>query len=331
MNDAESIRAVEFECPRTLRPRSTTVRPPVDDELLVEVTAVGVCGTDLAQWRDAGRTQAGTVIGHEFGGRILRVGPQAQGWSMGQHVAIDPNIGCEDCDQCLQGLRALCSQRRLLGVDLDGGMRTKLIISSGQAIRVPEGVDPRATALIEPVAVGVHAVRRSGISQSDRVGIFGGGAIGAACARVAAEIGADPVVVEPDTERRNRLRAEGFEAYETDIDDQSSWDAAIDTVGIGATVEAASNHVVRGSILCVVGLAHGSPLPPAENFVRRELTLRGSFCYSTDELREAAAIVGKRGLSTVPVDTIEGLESVSQTIAELATGGLSAGKTVFLP
>lgn len=328
----ETPLSVEFEGVRDLRLRSRDQRPPVDDEMLIEVTAVGVCGTDLSQWRDAeGPTPPRTVIGHEFGGRILELGPQAHGWSIGQFVAIDPNITCEDCEKCAQGLRALCAQRRLLGRELDGGMRTHLTISSRQAVGLPDGVDPRAVALVEPVAVGVHAVGRSGIGPGDRVGVIGGGAIGAACARVAVEIGANPVLIEPDADRRDRLRVEGFQAYGGAAEDRSTWGAVIDTVGITATVDAASDHVVRGSTICIVGLAHGSPLPPAENLVRRELTLRGSFCYTTDELKTAADIVGAHGLAAIPVDTVDGFADAPTTIAELAVGGLRAGKTVFLP
>lgn len=324
--------SVEFEGARDLRLRPCAPRPPVDDEVLIEVAAVGICGTDLSQWRDAdGPTRLRTVIGHEFGGRILELGPQAQRLSIGQFVAIDPNVACEDCEQCAQGLRAICAQRRLLGRDLDGGMRTHVTISSRQAIELPYEVDPRAVGLVEPIAVGVHAVSRVGIGPGDRVGVIGGGAIGAACARVAVEFGASPVLVEPDAGRRNRLRIEGFEAYGGPADDGSKWDAAIDTVGITATVAAASDHVVRGSTICIVGLAHGSPLPPAENLVRRELTLRGSFCYTTDELKKAADIVGVHGLAAIPVDTVDGFAQAPMIIAELATGGLRAGKTVFLP
>lgn len=272
MDDSTAVgtsSGVEFEGVRDLRLRSSDQGPPVDDEILIEVTAVGVCGTDLSQWREAGGpTRSRTVIGHEFGGRILDLGPQAHDWSIGQFVAVDPNIACEDCEQCGQGLRALCAQRRLLGRDLDGGMRTHLTISARQAVGLPTGVDPRAVSLVEPIAVGVHAVSRSGIGPGDRVGVIGGGAIGASCARVAAEIGASPVLVEPDAERRDRLRTEGFEAYSGPAEDGSTWDAAIDTVGITATVQAATDHVVRGSTICIVGLAHGSPLPPAENCVR---------------------------------------------------------------
>lgn len=328
----ETPHSVEYAGAQDLRLRPSDRRTPVDDEMLIEVTAVGVCGTDLAQWRDTdGPTRTRTVIGHEFGGRILELGPQAHGWSIGQFVAIDPNIACEDCEQCARGLRALCPQRRLLGRDLDGGMRTHYTVSARQAVVLPSGVDPRAAALVEPVAVGVHAVSRSGIGQGDRVGVIGGGAIGAACARVAVEIGASPVLVEPDADRGDRLRIEGFEAYGGPAEDGSKWDAAIDTVGITATVDAASDHVVRGSTICIVGLAHGSPLPLAENLVRRELTLRGSFCYTTDELKKAADIVGAHGLAAIPVDTVDGFADAPTTIAELATGGLRAGKTVFLP
>lgn len=302
-------------------------------ELLVKVESVGVCGTDLTLWRgDNERITSGTIIGHEFGGTIVELGSGTAGWSMGQRIGVDPNIVCGSCRECATGSRGLCHRRRLMGLDVDGGLQDFVSIPPDHAIPVPGEPDPRSLALIEPTAVGVHACTRAGIAAGAAVGIVGGGAIGMACVLQAHALGVDNItVVEANPARRATAEDYGVAVIAPGEAPTHRWDVAIDAVGSSTTIGAVFDLVQPGSTVCVVGLAHDDSMPAPVDLVRRELRLTGSFCYTTEDLQTAAALVSRYGLTTLPVDVINGLDDAPTVIEACARGELGRGKTVFMP
>ncbi|WP_026556898.1 zinc-dependent alcohol dehydrogenase [Arthrobacter sp. 35W] len=334
MSTPTLTRAVAWTGAQTLtvedRAPSATAAPGT---IVVRVESIGVCGTDISVWRgDNARVAAGTVIGHEFGGTIVDVGERVLGWTIGQHVAVDPNIVCGECRECATGSRGRCPQRKLMGIDIDGGLQSHIAIDPARAIDVDGASDPRALALVEPIAVGVHACSRAGVTAGARLGIIGGGAIGMACALQARNLHAGSVtVVEPDEVRRATIAEYGVTAIAPGEAPAERWDVAIDTVGLGSTITAAMDLVEPGSRICVVGLAHGGTMPSAADLVRRELTLTGTFCYTTEDLHVAAGLVARHGLTALPVDIVQGLDSAPAAIEAFAHGHLGRGKTVIIP
>jgi len=311
-------------------------RPPASPgrgDVLVRVESVGICGTDLTAWsgRDA-RMAAGTVVGHEFGGVVVEVGQDVTDRVEGQSVAVDPNEVCERCDACATGSRGVCGRRRLMGVDIDGGLQRYLQVAALRTVVVPGTPDPRSLSLVEPIAVGVHACDRAGVGGGVSVGIVGGGPIGMGCALHAQVLGArDVTVVEPDLRRREAAVERGLLAIAPGSTPDRSWDVVIDTVGTQATIAAASASAERGATICVVGLSHDAAMPAPDDLVRRELSIVGSFCYRRVDLEMAARLVAERGLASLPVDLIEGFEQAPSAFAALERGDLGRGKTVLLP
>lgn len=331
MSTAATIPSVVWQAPQDLRVTRREESAVARDGLLVEVSAIGICGTDLHQFH-GDITSPGTVIGHEFGGVITAVGPDAAAsWEIGDVVAIDPDVGCGSCPACIAGAAAMCPARELLGADRDGGLAASVAVPASQAIRIDGAPDPRAAALVEPVAVGVHACARAGVRTGERIGIIGGGPIGAACARVVRELGARPVLVEPDATRRARLAAWGAEETAPLSSGPRDWDRALDTVCHDITIPAALDRLRRAGTLCLVGLAGGTTLSSRTSVVREELTVLGSFCYDRAELVEAAGIVASHGLGTIPVDCLPGLDDAPGAIAGLASGTLTSGKPLIIP
>jgi threonine dehydrogenase-like Zn-dependent dehydrogenase len=303
------------------------------NEVTIRVESIGVCGTDVSIWRGSHPgTATGTVLGHEFGGTIVEIGDSVSGRTIGQLVAVDPNLTCGHCRECATGSRGLCSGRRLMGKDTDGGLQTHVVVDAEQTILVPGAPDPRSLGLIEPLAVGVHACSRAGITAGARVGIIGGGAIGMACALQARSLGADSVtVVEPDALRRATIQEYGFTPIAPGDVPAERWNVAIDTVGNGTTITAVMGLMEPGSTICVAGLAEGGNLPPANELVRRELTLTGTFCYTTQDLHTAAELLAIHGLGALPNDLVHGLDQAPAAIAAYAGGHLGRGKTIIIP
>ncbi|GEK81654.1 zinc-dependent alcohol dehydrogenase [Agrococcus baldri] len=306
-------------------------RPLQPTAVRLAVTSAGLCGTDLSVWRGAhALATPGVVLGHEFGGRVIAVGTAVSGVAIGDLVAVDPNLSCDRCAHCSAGSRARCAERRLLGVEADGGLQAAIDLDQAQLIPVP-GADPRALGLVEPLAVGIHAVVRAAIAGGDRVGILGGGPIGMAAAVEAHRRGATCIVLEADAARRTAIDEGGLARSIADPWPSRSLDVVIDTVARASTVALALDAVRDGGTVCLVGLSHDDRLPGPEQIVRREVTITGSFCYQTADLRRAAEIVGEHGLDAVPTVTIDGLAAVPELIEELAAGAIGRGKSIVIP
>lgn len=321
--------------------REAAVVPPTptgvlaDGAVRIEVTSVGLCGTDLAAWSAPGtRVGAGTVLGHEIGGRVVACASDVDGLARGDLVAVDPNISCTSCPSCANGRPARCAERRLMGVDLDGGLRATLDVDATRLVPVPDG-DPEALALVEPYAVAVHALDRAGLGTPRpgvRIGVVGGGPIGVSVAVEARRRGVSALLLERDPVRRDAVLRLGLEAVGPDGWPTAGFEVVVDAVGSGTTAGLAVDAVSDGGIVCLVGLAGGEVDPLLlRTLVRREVTLVGTFCYTTHDLHRAARAVSEHGLDLLPVELVHGFARVPERLARIAAGDHGRGKTVVVP
>ncbi|WP_156994115.1 zinc-dependent alcohol dehydrogenase [Pseudonocardia acaciae] len=303
------------------------------DQVVVQVHGVGICGTDLSVWRgQVGRARPGVVLGHEFGGTVAGVGSEVAEWREGQAVAIDPNDGCGDCSHCREGSLGACARRKLLGVDLDGGLCRYLALDPAQLVAADPCTEPHRLALAEPLAVAVRACERARIAAGSRVGVIGAGSIGTACVVRARDLGAASVtVVEAAPDRRADAARRGIDAMAPDELRPDRWDAVVDTVGIGATAASAAEATQPGGTVCVVGLAPELTPPLGQRLVREEITLTGSFCYSRAQLHEATRLLARIDPADLPVRVLDSLDHAPEAFLALADGALGPYKTVFRP
>jgi threonine dehydrogenase-like Zn-dependent dehydrogenase len=177
---------------------------PAPDEVLLRIAACGICGSDLHITEDPvtfGVGQ-GTVLGHEFAGEVIGLGTSVTGFAVGNRVAVAPMWGCGACASCLKGDPAWCGQMRLIG----GGYAEVTAVAARQCRRLPDDLPLEEGALAEPVAVGLHAVMRSGMKPGDTVLILGAGPIGLVTAFWARRLGAGAVIVA-DLNRHQEARA----------------------------------------------------------------------------------------------------------------------------
>ena len=183
----------EFTCD-TMR-----VPKPVGEQLLMKVEACGICGSDIPRIFTLGTSKQRypLVIGHEFGGTIVAVGPDADQSLVGKRGAIFPCIPCMHCDQCVSGDYAMCADYDYLGSRSDGGFADYCLIPSDWHF-VPTSnpaTSGEALAMTEPCTVAQHAVRKGGVFPGANVVIFGAGPIGIMASRWAKIFGADSVIV----------------------------------------------------------------------------------------------------------------------------------------
>lgn len=176
---------------------------PGPNQVLLKVTAVGICGSDLHNYEDAriGDTvvQEPLVLGHEFGGEILAVGPDARDGNddplrPGQRVAVDPATPCWRCEMCEAGHPNLCRRLHFCGLYPDhGSLQEQMIVRDHECYPVPDSISDAATALLEPLGVAIHAVDLGKLRVASSVAVLGCGPIGLLIIKLARLSGADPI------------------------------------------------------------------------------------------------------------------------------------------
>lgn len=173
---------------------------PGAGEVLIEVAAVGICGSDVHVYDWNGsyefmRSRLPVTLGHEFSGRIAAVGPEVSGLAEGQLVSAIPTIGCMKCTTCAAGFPQRCNFRRTIGLTSDGAFARFVRVPSLACVTLCEGTDPVLAALMEPLCVGDNAAEVGAVTAGDTVLVLGPGTIGQAIARAAAWRGATTIVV----------------------------------------------------------------------------------------------------------------------------------------
>ncbi len=179
---------------------------PGPRDLLLRVRGCGICGSDLHMSEMPG-LRPGLVMGHEFAGEVLEVGRDAEGgWRVGDRVCALPGIGCGHCAACLSGDLMLCPSLVTTGLGQNsGGYAEYVVTGSRETLRLPAAVDYRVGALVEPLAVGLHAVEMAGMRPGQDVLVIGAGPVGVAVALWARFFGARHVVVSDFVAHRREL------------------------------------------------------------------------------------------------------------------------------
>ncbi|MFC6767426.1 zinc-dependent alcohol dehydrogenase, partial [Natrinema soli] len=155
---------------------------PGPDEALIEIDYAGLCGSDAGIYEFESafeRMELPTVIGHEYTGRIVEAGDDVSKFSVGDRVVERPIRGCGDCYQCEMGQENVCQNAVITGVDHDGAYEGYVAVPETALNPVPEDMDPKHAALVEPTSIGARAViQNSRVSPGDRVMVAGPGPIG---------------------------------------------------------------------------------------------------------------------------------------------------------
>jgi (R,R)-butanediol dehydrogenase/meso-butanediol dehydrogenase/diacetyl reductase len=245
------MKAIVFHGPRDIRLEGSwpDTPPPAPGEVTVDVSWCGVCGTDIEEWQSGvgiipvdephpltGR-KAPLVLGHEFSGRVARLGGGVRGLQEGQSVAAEVVIACRECYYCQRHDFPLCPRTGAIGQSTDGAFCRYVNVPAYNLFPLPEGAREDVAALAEPVSVAVHAVRRGNVRPGHRVAVIGAGPIGLACQAVALVAGASDVfTVEANPRRLQAARSLGATAV-FDANDPH-WQEAFDdiTEGRGADV-----------------------------------------------------------------------------------------------
>ncbi len=300
-----------------------------DGEVLLEVAAVGICGSDLHYFKDGGIGSAVIrdpfVPGHEFGGRLSE-DVEGLGLRRGQLVAVDPNKACGHCEWCREGHPNLCPNVEFTGAPpFDGAMTQKIWVAKKQLVALPETFDALDAAMLEPLGVAIHAVRLAKPGLLERAGVIGCGPIGLLILQALKAAGAGEVLAcDPRPDRRALARRLGADRVGESFADIVEWSHG----GAPLTVEATNSPfgfrdavaATRiGGRIVLVGIPDGDVYTlPAADARRRGLKIK--FARRMGELYPLAVALVAAG--TVDVRSIVtprvGLDEAPAAFAALA-------------
>lgn len=264
------------------------------DEVLVEVKACGICGSDVhGMDGSSGRRIPPIIMGHESAGVISEVGGAVSGWKKGDRVTFDSTVYCGDCWYCRRGDIHLCDNRRVLGVSCEeyrrhGAFAQYVAVPQRILYSIPDELPFEQAALSEPLSVAVHAVNLTRLSIGDTAVVAGTGMIGLLVVQVLRSAGCGKIIAvdleEEKLELAKRLGASAaLNPRACDPAEEvrkmtggRGADVAFEVVGIGATLDIAIASVRKGGAVTLVGNLTAKDDFPHQSVVTREITLNGS-------------------------------------------------------
>jgi len=326
------MRAAFYQGSRTFTTGEVPVPAPRPGEALLRVRRVGICGTDLHifQGHLDHRVPKGGVIGHEVLAEVVEA-PAGSGVARGDRVVFEPLWFCGTCRACAMGASYLCYALKIIGVELPGGMREYCTVPAARLLKVPATLADDHAAMIEPLAVATHDVRRAQVQAGDAVLVFGGGPIGALIALVARTRGARVAVVEVNPFRIGLLESLGLETVGPDIDVvrfTNDWtggtgvDIAFEVTGNPAAARLVTDVVRVWGTISIVAI-HAEPIPVnLYPMFARELVMHGSRLYAREDWEEAIRLAASGGVPVAPlVSRTIRLEELQRGMEQALAGG----------
>jgi 2-desacetyl-2-hydroxyethyl bacteriochlorophyllide A dehydrogenase len=320
------MRALRIEEPGSFGLVEVPDPDPEPEEIVVEVKACGVCGTDLHIL--AGEfppTPYPIIPGHEAAGVIAKVGTDVVGLSEGDRVGIDPSLFCGACGFCRANRGNLCERWGAIGDTVDGAFAEYVRVPAANAYAIPPSMSFVAAALIEPVSCAVHAVDRLDVGFGDRVLIFGAGTMGLILAQLISNAGSAQVsLIDINPARVERARSFGLDSVSQSIEElpdgpEGGYDRVVEATGVVSVVGEALSAVRRGGTMMIFGVS-----PPTETAAfapftvyNDEITIIGSMAILASYGRAVKAVASgvidadRMVTRTFPLEQFENaLESV---------------------
>ncbi len=324
------MKALLLTSPSTLTLTEIDTPEPGDGEVRIQIAACGICGSDVHGYTGStGRRIPPLVMGHEAAGIIDAVGQNVSGQMIGQRVAIDSTVFCGECEFCCNGKENLCTHRQVLGVSCDayrrqGCFAEYAIVPERCVYPLPDRMSFVAASLLEPLTIGLQAVRLGSAGPTTRSAIVvGAGTIGLATIVALKSYGVQRIAaVDLDASRLKEAREFGadavFEADQTTAKQLAEWgassadtdgaDLVLEAVGAAASVGTAIHAVTRGGTVVLVGNVSPVVELPLQTVVTRQIRLQGSCasagCYlEAIELAASGSVDLSRFVSRVaPLD-----------------------------
>lgn len=280
-------------------------------EALIKVSAAGICGTDMMiYFGKHPRAKAPLAMGHEFSGVIEEINGEST-FKIGDRVVVEPTISCGKCEACLSGNTHVCKTLGLIGIDYHGGFAEYVAVPLHRLHKIPDTLSDDHAALAEPVAVGIHTVRRSNMKVGDTVVVLGAGPIGLLIALTAKIAGADKIYISDISPYRlGKAEELGFIALNgNEVDVVKEVMEATNGVGADVVFEVAGNNLTANQMIhacrtqgqiVVVSVYKQPPTIDLAAMHFRELSLTTTRCYSHSDFATAISMMASGQIKVTP-------------------------------
>jgi 2-desacetyl-2-hydroxyethyl bacteriochlorophyllide A dehydrogenase len=335
------IAAAYYTGNKTFSVERTSAADPGPGEVQIDVAYCGICGTDLHIYLGHMDARVGDhrVIGHEMSGAIAVVGEEVSGFLPGERVVVRPLDHCGDCPACNRGHQHICQNLNFLGIDTHGAFQEKWTVPAHTLHKLPDGVSLAHAALIEPVAVACHDVRRGRVAAGEDVLVIGGGPIGMLNAMVAKQAGANVTVSEINPHRLAIAQKLGFTALnpkETDVAQaiqaatgNKGADVIFEVTGTQSGVDLMTAAAATRARIVMVAIHAAKPQIDLFQFFWREIEMIGVRVYEPEDYEAAIQLVASGQIDAETMITnIQSLEEIGAAFAELS-GNPKAMKTLI--
>jgi len=324
------MKALVYDGVQTLGFREVPDPTPRDEEHLIKIEAVGICGSDMHAYlgHDA-RRPAPLILGHEGAGTIVG-GPKD-----GTRVTINPLVTCETCSACKSGRENLCPTRQIISMPpREGAFAQYVSMPESNLVEVPDHISFGIAALAEPMAVSWHAVRLAlealHPSMKKRALVIGGGAIGLAAALALRAMGVENVIIaEPNDMRRSFLTQQcGQDTVKTPT---GSFPIVIDAVGYSATRATASALADPGGVITHVGLGEDTGGLDIRRLTLQEIVFIGTYTYTAQDFRDTTQAMFDGRLGLLDWTETRPLSDGAKAFQDLRSGAVATPKIILDP
>lgn len=338
------MKALQLQDYRKLEIVDVAEPQPEPGEVLIEIFATGICGSDFHGFTgENGRRSPGQIMGHESVGRVADLGESVTGFSIGQPVTFNPVVVPEGDLELYRDREQMSPGKKVIGVtpEMSAGFAQRITVPARNVVPLPESMPLELGTLIEPLAVAVHAVRRAQVVSGMNVLVLGGGPIGQSVVLALQMVGVTNIVVTEMMGSRKQLITElgahAVDAAAADVADQITEhfsgpaDLAIDAVGVEPTLRLALRSTRLGANICLVGM--GSPTVSIEAFriSTEERNLIGSFTYSAQDFADAAEWMGSAPRQALGlISRRVPMSAAQEEFTHLADGGDTPGKVLVM-
>lgn len=323
------MHAAVYHGPRDIRLEEVPEPETQPDTVKVKVDWCGICGSDLHEYVAGpifipppgsphpitGQTLPLTM-GHEFAGSVVEVADGVEDVAAGDTVAIEPTFRCGECPACRRGENQLCEKLGFYGLmGGGGGFSEYAVVPSYMIHRLPAGLSSEQGALVEPIAVGLRAVRRAGFGEGQSALVMGGGPIGAVTVQCLKASGAGQILVAEVADARKRKALEiGADAVidpsEEDLPARvreltggEGVEHAFDAAGLQQTIDGALASTRKGGAVTIISIWEGPVSLDLNTLVLSEYDVRGTICYSPQDFADTIAMLEDGRISTEGIVT----------------------------
>ncbi len=292
-------------------------RPEIKpDQVLLAVKRIGVCGSDIHVYHgEHPYTPYPVVQGHEVSGVIVELGEEVNNLQIGDQATFTPQIVCGECYPCRHGRYHICDNLKVMGFQANGAAQTYFPVDYQKIVKVPASFSLDEAAMIEPLAVAVHALSRYGDVSGQGVLVLGAGTIGNLVAQVAGAMGAKRVMItdisafkiekarECGIANVCNVRKEDLETKIHEVFGDDKIDVIFECVGVQETIFQAVQFARKGSSIIIVGVFGEVPRVDLGLVQDRELVLKGTLMYQREDYERAVELVGRGAVNLAPMIT----------------------------